>query len=92
MVPLKQTNTKTKTRKHNRWPPTNIHRNRSSTMKTIQVKDLKKYLDQCPDAAEVILGIKMYQSNLVDILKSPISDDKIILADKTYLKDLKEIK
>ena len=61
-------------------------------MKTIQVKDLKKYLDQCPDEAEVILGIKMYQSNLVDILKSPISNDKIILADKTYLKDLKEIK
>lgn len=57
----------------------------------ITVKELKQYLDQCPDEAEVKIGIGKYQSSLVNILKSPISDDKIILTDKTYLKDLKEI-
>lgn len=59
-------------------------------MNKILVKDLKKYLDKCPDEAEVILGVKRYESNLVDILKSPFSNDKVRLVDHTYLEDCKQ--
>ena len=56
----------------------------------MKVQDLKNYLDKCPDDAEVILGVKIYESSLVDILKSPISDDKIRLVDHTYLEDCEQ--
>lgn len=57
----------------------------------ITAKELQNYLEQCPENAEVKIGIGKYESSLVEILLSPISDDKIILADKTYMKDLKEL-
>ena len=56
-------------------------------MKPITVKQLKKYLEQCPDNAQVKIGIKQYESKLVDILKSPLNNEKIILVDHTYLED-----
>ena len=56
-------------------------------MKPLTVKQLKKYLEQCPDNAQVKIGIKQYESKLVDILKSPLNNEKIILVDHTYLKD-----
>jgi len=60
-------------------------------MKAITVKDLKEYLDKCPDEAIVKLGIKRSESHLVDILKSPLNDDEIRLVDMTYLEDCKKI-
>ena len=60
-------------------------------MSKILVEDLKMYLDKCPDEAEVILGVKEYESPLADILKSPISNDKVRLVDQIYLEDCKII-
>lgn len=55
-------------------------------MKPLTVKQLKKYLEQCPDNAQVKIGIKQYESKLVDILKSPLGN-RIVLVDHTYLED-----
>ena len=55
-------------------------------MKPLTVKQLKKYLEQCPDNAQVKIGIKQYESKLVDILKSPLNN-RIVLVDHTYLED-----
>ena len=55
-------------------------------MKPLTVKQLKKYLEQCPDNAQVKIGIKQYESKLVDILKSPLNT-RIVLVDHTYLED-----
>lgn len=60
-------------------------------MKTITVKKLKQYLELLPEEATIKLGVKNYESDLVDILQSPINKNRIILADKTYIEDLKEI-
>lgn len=57
----------------------------------MKVKELKEYLELVPDEAEIKLGIKKYESSLVDILKSPINDEHVILVDETYLEDCKEI-
>lgn len=57
----------------------------------MKVKELKEYLELVPDEAEIKLGIKKYESSLVDILKSPINDERVILVDETYLEDCKKI-
>ena len=57
----------------------------------ITVKELKQYLDQCPEDAEVKIGIRNYESRLADILKSPISDERVLLVDESYLEDCKEV-
>lgn len=59
-------------------------------MRTIKVKELKQYLNMLPEEADIKLGIKNYESSLVDILKSPVNEGRIIFVDETYLEDCKK--
>ena len=57
----------------------------------ITVSELKRYLDKCPEDAIVKIGIGEYEAELKDILKSPISNTRVVLVDDTYLKDCSEV-
>lgn len=59
-------------------------------MRTIKVKELKQYLNMLPEEADIKLGIKNYESSLVDILKSPVNEGRVIFVDETYLEDCKK--